>query len=151
MDMWLENMTTKSIKQTNLWILRKIVWTPRQELYCGRICTLKEGDALSKFVTTVDCVHWQSNLIQGFMRLELCSGSTDHETSQNRRVLTWFPHSNKGFPSGVVYVTNYCFYSTVYDIFLRTAGKVSEEDIFVTRKWNKKESKEGRSPSPSFT
>ena len=30
---------------------------------------------------TVDCDHWKSNLIWGFMLLEVCSGSTDRETT----------------------------------------------------------------------
>ena len=43
--------------------------------------TFEEGYALSKFISTVDCVHWKSNLIWYFSQLEVCSDSTDHETS----------------------------------------------------------------------
>ena len=34
----------------------------------------------------MDCVHWKSNAIWGFMPPEVCSGSTDHESSWNTQI-----------------------------------------------------------------
>lgn len=55
-------------------ILREILWTEIRDRG-RRMRKVKEGEALSKLITTVDCVHWKSNLIWYFLRLEVCSGS----------------------------------------------------------------------------
>lgn len=55
-------------------ILREILWTEIRDRG-RRMRKVKEGEALSKLITTVDCVHWKGNLIWYFLRLEVCSGS----------------------------------------------------------------------------
>ena len=74
----------------------------------GRYTLLKKAKVyrnLSLQWVPVDCVHRESNFIWQFSRLEVSSGFTDQETGE-----TWHDSSIRiGFPSGVVYLTNYFF------------------------------------------
>ena len=91
---------------------------------------------LKIITSTVDCVHWNSNFIWGFMQLEVYSDSTDHETFRIQKSLAWFPHCNKkgslhGWCASLFCCCRCC---TVHDMFLKTTGQACEENVFFFQK-----------------